>query len=161
MNQTSVLTFSNIYCKTLTCSASPYALLIFCYALYLRSASNLYRILTSAVFLQGNMTSRPPSLESREWVFYQWISLEMLQCCFRICQCLYKKCFCIKCAQSQTIKNSTLKQSAVSIWIGLRAWEITWAPEITMDILFRWFFLALGVACTFTCRQKASAPLSV
>lgn len=133
MNQTSVLNFSNIYCKTSWPVQCP---LMHCLSSVALCIWDLLWIFTEYLlqpyFWKG--TWHPvPSLEFYEWAFYQWISLEMLQCCFSICQRLYKT------YTKQTIKNSTLKQRAVSIWIGLRAWEITWAPEITMAICFRDF----------------------
>lgn len=108
---------------------TAYLLLLFVSEICFESLQNTC---FSRIFWKG--TWHPvPSLEFYEWAFYQWISLEMLQCCFSICQRLYKT------YTKQTIKNSTLKQRAVSIWIGLRAWEITWAPEITTAICFRDF----------------------
>lgn len=44
---------------------------------------------------------------------------------------------CIKHAQSQTVKNSTLKQRTVSIWIALRAYL---SFKDYHEHLFQWFF---------------------
>lgn len=151
MNRTSVLTFNSIYCKTPWPVQCP---LMHC----LSSAALRIRDLLW-IFIEYSLQ---PYFWKGTWHPVLWspvnehfISELALKCYSAV---LVFVSVCIKPAQSQTIKNSTLKQRAVSIRIDLRAWEITWAPKITMDFCFSAFSWLLVELAPLLLGRKPRSP---